>query len=414
MTDAFVRRATLIGYKASSDVGGKAAFFAVLILAAHRLPPRAFGLFSLASTLGWVLSVATDFGLQIYLARQVSRAPHRTAAILAPLLRVRLRLAAAAIGLSAIGFFTLPIADAVPFVVIVSAYAFSSLVEFLNYAYRGLARSDIESTINLAQRVGTLLAALVLLNLAPGLGTLAAALLLPPVAAFFYSVRLMTRLTGNVETPTAVSPAIDRLSGATFLRDVFPIGAGILLSALYFRIDLFLVEHWNGMEDVGRYNAVFRLIEALRLFPAAFIAVMLPALFRQPGTRFVWQVSAALTAFGATVTAVLYHPAPRILEITYGAPYLAAVPAFRVLLLAFPLLSLNYGLTHQVIGWDGQRNFAVICGLALVVNLSMNAVLIPRLGITGAAWATLGTEGFLTIACVAALRLMRSNQIRAQ
>jgi O-antigen/teichoic acid export membrane protein len=371
--------------------------------------------FSLASTLGWMLSVATDFGLQIHLARQVSRAPDRTGAILAPIFRLRLRLAASAIGLALLAFVALPISDAVPFVFIVSAYVFSSLVEFLNYAYRGLARSDIESTLNLAQRLATLVAAFVLLGLAPSLGALAVALLLPPVAAFAYSVRVVTDLARRAgETPAPARTAIDGRSGATFLRDVFPIGAGIVLSALYFRIDLLLVEHWNGMEDVARYNAVFRLIEALRLFPSAFIAVVLPTVFRQPTMRFVWRVSTALAAFGGLVTAALYYPAAKILELAYGARYLTAVPAFRVLLLAFPLLALNYGLTHQVIGWDGQRRFATICGLALVVNLAMNAVLIPRAGITGAAWATLGTEGFLTIACVAALRLMQSARTRAQ
>src|SRR5213079_1858632 len=55
---------------------------------------------------------------------------------------------------------------------------------------------------------------------------------------------------------------------AVFRRDVWPIGAGIVLSALYFRIDVFLVQLWSGTEAVAMYNAVFRLVEALRLFPA--------------------------------------------------------------------------------------------------------------------------------------------------
>jgi O-antigen/teichoic acid export membrane protein len=404
-----LKRAALVGYKAASDVAGKAAFFAVLILAAHRLPTRAFGLFSLSSTLGWILSVATDFGLQMHLARQVARAPDRTASILAPILRLRLRLAAAAMGLACLAFVALPAGDALPFVLIVAAYVFSSLVEFLNYAYRGLSRSDVEATLNMAQRLGTLALAGALLGLAPRFDVLSVALFLPPLAAFAYSARLVRQVAGDAGGgPVRTATAPDGLSRAVFLRDVFPIGAGIVLSALYFRIDLFLVEHWRGVEEVAKYNAVFRLIEALRLFPSAVVAVMLPALFRQPAPRFVWRVSGLLTVFGVAVAAVLYQPAPWLLDVAYGARYVSAVPAFRVLLLAFPLLSLNYGLTHQIIGWDGQRQFAVICGAALVVNLAMNAAWIPSLGITGAAWATLGTEAFLTAACVVVLSLTRS------
>ena len=65
------------------------------------------------------------------------------------------------------------------------------------------------------------------------------------------------------------------------------------------------------------------------------------------------------------------------------------LPAFRILVLSFPLFSLNYALTHQLIGWDGQRAYAAICAVALLRQLALNARLIPALSIDGAAWATL-------------------------
>ena len=74
-----------------------------------------------------------------------------------------------------------------------------------------------------------------------------------------------------------------------------------------------------------------------------------------------------------------------------------------MLLLSFPLLSLNFALTHQLVGWDGQRTYAGLCALALVVNVALNARLIPLWSIEGAAWATLGTELALTAGCAVAL-----------
>jgi hypothetical protein len=69
-------------------------------------------------------------------------------------------------------------------------------------------------------------------------------------------------------------------------------------------------------------------------------------------------------------------------------------------------MSLNFVLTHQLVGWNGERAYAGLCALALVVNLVMNARLIPAWSIDGAAWATLGTELFLTAGCVVALWTM--------
>jgi O-antigen/teichoic acid export membrane protein len=398
-TDTGGTFALLVGYKAASDLVGKAAFFAILIFAARRLSRDAFGILSLASTLGWMLSVGTDFGLQLYVAREVARSPHLAAGILRPILRLRIELAAAAIVLVVpLAFIWLPRSDGMSFVLITAAYLASSLVEFLNYVYRGLSRSDLESSLNLAQRLTSLVAALILLARWPRLGALAAALFVPPVAVFWYSLHAVGKLVGAPQA--GCGPGIlEDLSRARLARDVLPIGTGIILSALYFRIDLFLLEFWSDLQTVALYNAVFRLVEALRLFPAALLAVVLPSVFRQRDGRLVWRLSSGLAAFGVVVAAVLYGSAPRIVGLAYGAAYLPAVPAFRVLLMAFPLLSLNYGLTHQLIGWDGQRAYAAICGAALVVNLLMNALLIPRLASVGAAWSTLGTEIFLTGAC---------------
>jgi O-antigen/teichoic acid export membrane protein len=154
---------------------------------------------------------------------------------------------------------------------------------------------------------------------------------------------------------------------------------------------------------VGLYNAVFRLVEALRLFPAAALAVALPSLCRATTMRPLLRVSATLTAFAAVVTAILWAGAGWLVPFLYGEPYAGAVPAFRILLLSFPLMSLNYALTYQLIGWNGHRAYAAICAFALIFNVLLNVRLIPALAIIGAAWSTLLTEVLLTAGCAAVL-----------
>jgi O-antigen/teichoic acid export membrane protein len=235
-------------------------------------------------------------------------------------------------------------------------------------------------------------------------------MLLPAVATLVVSLRIAARLGWEASAAASSAVATSRnAAGVEFRRDVLPIGLGIVLSALYFRIDVFLVELWRGTPAVALYNAVFRLIEALRLFPAAVLAVTLPVLVRAGTWRPLARVSLAVTLFAAAATAVLWIVAPLLIPTLYGAEYVAAVPTFRILTLSFPLLSLNYALTHQLIAWSGERWYAATCGAALLVNIGLNAQLVPALSIDGAAWATLGTEVFLTVACgvglqVAALR----------
>ena len=168
---------------------------------------------------------------------------------------------------------------------------------------------------------------------------------------------------------------------------------------------MLLVELWNGTHEVALYNAVFRLVEALRLFPAAVLAVTLPALCRATTLRPLVQVSSVVTAFAALVGIAVWTSAGWLIPFLYGAPYAGAVPAFRILLLAFPLMSLNYALTHQLIGWSGHRAYAAVCAAAFVFNVALNARLIPLLSIVGAAWTTVWTEVVLAVGCAGALWL---------
>src|SRR5471030_2337648 len=97
------RDAWLIAYKAFADLAGKGSLFVITIVAARRLAPESFGIFSLGSTLGWIVAVVSDCGIQLHLARAVARQPSAAAALLQQWLRVRLWTAAAAVLVVALG-----------------------------------------------------------------------------------------------------------------------------------------------------------------------------------------------------------------------------------------------------------------------------------------------------------------------
>jgi O-antigen/teichoic acid export membrane protein len=224
-------------------------------------------------------------------------------------------------------------------------------------------------------------------------------MLIPVVGTWLFSTQMALALAPARGAASAADAARE------WLRDVMPIGVGIVLSALYFRIDVLLVDFWNGADAVALYNAVFRLVEALRLFPAAVIAVALPVICRATNARPLAQVSAIVTTAAVAASAILSVVAPWLVPFLYGTSYAPAVPAFRILLLAFPLMSLNYALTHQLIGWSGHRAYAWICAAALVFNVGLNALLIPAYSIAGAAWSTVWTEVLLSGGCILALYL---------
>ena len=386
--------------KGAADVAGKAVTLVITVLAARILNADAFGVLALAMATGWLLGVATDAGLSMHLARETARRSGEARQLLVEVLRLRAGLAYLAATM--IAFFTpriVPPNWKMQFVLIVLAQLTGAVIETIAHYFRGLGRSEIESAIHAACRFSTLVLAVIVLAWWPRLDFLGAAMLAPAVVAMLVSVAIAWRLSaGSREPGTGNRQGL--LTPARFFKDVLPLGAGVLLSALYFRIDVYVIEQWHGLEAVGGYNAVFRLVEALRLWPAAVMAVTFPMLVQTADTRLVRRIGGSLAVAGVALALVCAVGSSQIVPLVYGAAFLYTAPTFAILSLALPLFFLNYALTHQVIGWDGQRAYLLIAALALVANVAANLALVPTRGIQGAAVATILTEVVVTAGCL--------------
>ena len=391
------RHTLLVLYRGASDVAARGAMSVVTIVAARQLTRDDFGLFALASTLGWLGAVAADFGIQAHLARTVSQHPSGKD-LLRRWLPVRIVTGLGALLLAWIASIVLGVPHQVtwPMLYFMLADAAGGPTDSLCYFFRGLDWTDLESTFTLVQRGSMFVLAVGALWWRPNVALLGQAMLVPALQPSQWPVHCAWRLASGME-------ASDRWTagplGREFLHGVAPIGIGILLSALYFRIDVFLLERWSGTTAVALYNAVFRVVDALRLFPAAVLAVALPVLCRAGDLKPLVRLAAPLTAAACGVAVVLWLTAGVGRAGPLRRAYAEAVPPFRTLVLALPLMALNYALTQQVIGWHGQRAYAAVCAGALGFNLLLNWQLIPALGMTGAAWSTLWTEVFMTVGC---------------
>ena len=395
------RPAMQVIYRSTSDAFAKAAMFIVTIAAARWMSRDDFGYFALATALGWFGLVAADFGIQAHLARSVSQQPNEAASVLRRWLPTRLvfGLASLTVTVMLLALFDVDPRARLSMWLFAAAYAATGLSEYLYYYFRGLDRTDLESTLTLIQRGGMCVLSLAVLWRRPTLTLLALAMLLPALATLVIAASTARALAPGTALQRAARGTVSR----EFITSVAPLGVGVVLSALYFRIDVFLLERWSGPTSVALYNAVFRLVEALRLFPSAALAVAFPALCRASDLRPLVRVALPLTVASLGAAVVLWFASTWLVPAVYGAPFADAVRPFRTLVVAVPFMTLNYALTTQLIGWHGHRAYAVICACAFAFNVMLNSQLIPAAGMNGAAWTTVWTEVLLTCGCVVAL-----------
>lgn len=384
----------------------------ITVVAARRLNADPFGVMAFAMATGWLLGVATDAGLSMHLARETARHPQRGRRFLIEILSLRAGLAffAATMTVLATPYFV-PAHWRLQFVLVMVAQLCGAVIETIAHYFRGLQRSEIESAIHLSYRLTMLVLAMAVLWWWRRLDYLGIAMLVPGVIAMLVSLGIALNLTGSGlsrRSGRAEAEIRDQGSGSLtpsgYFRDIFPLGAAVLISALYFRIDVYFIQQWHGFQPVGGYNAAFRLVDALRLLPAAVMAVTFPLLVHTSDMQLVRKIGGGLAAVGLALAVVCGLGASMIVPLIYGESYAYTAPAFAVLSLALPLFFLNYALTHQVIGWDGQRAYLAIVTLALAGNIAANLLFVPTRGIVGAAIATVLTEVIVTVGCLYVLR----------
>ncbi len=392
----------LISYRTFAEVVGRLCSFALVVLAARTLDAPSFGWFSLAWASGWLISVLADFGLQLQLTRKVALHPQAAGPIFRQLLPPRLLIVGFMLTLAVpvLAWTEVPSRDRLSILAIVTSHLVLNLVDFINHLFRGLDRSHWEASVQLFQRTSALLMAVLFASAAPNLAAFAASLQLSAWAALVVAGlwawrRLDLGFSGVQHWPL---PPLGRQ-----VVETLPIGLGIFFSALYFRLDLFILEHYWGSAAVGSYHAVFRLVDAARLFPAATMAVVFPLLCRSGRAGALRKTLGALGGLAAVLALGAWLLSEWLVAAFYGPAFGEAVPAFRILLLSLPLLFVNFVLTHQLIADGLERAYAWVCAGGLAASLLLTLLLIPGGFLPGAAWACFWREGLILAGCLGIL-----------
>ena len=178
------------------------------------------------------------------------------------------------------------------------------------------------------------------------------------------------------------------------LKRGWPFALAAIISALYLRSSLILLEQFGSIAQVGVYAAAWRFVDAGVLLARAFFDALFPMLaglaaeaerLRRLFRRVLLGLALAGAAF-AVGASLLAEP---IISLTYGADFAASVPVLRLAAWSLLPLLLKNGLIvyHYAQGHESRVNRVLLLTLLLRVVLSL--WLIPASGASGAVWANL-------------------------
>jgi PST family polysaccharide transporter len=172
-----------------------------------------------------------------------------------------------------------------------------------------------------------------------------------------------------------------------------PIILASLVGSLNTRLDKLMLAWLGGFQDVGIYHAVTRFSVVLWFFPNMLMKALAPKfiypkdLGRRLPRNVAW-ISAALLAAAVIVAG------SDLVGLLLTEQYLPGVPVLLIHVWAGIFVYLDCPATQYLLATNRQRMLIFKSLGALIVNISLNTVLIPGMGAVGAAWATLAAQAW--------------------
>jgi len=181
------------------------------------------------------------------------------------------------------------------------------------------------------------------------------------------------------------------------LKKGFPFFLIASFAIIYVKIDSVMLAFFYSDSVVGWYNAPYKLITILNVFPVLLLTFGFPAfssLFNESKVKLKALFSTIIYYCNLIIFPIIvgvWFVGDRVLEFIYGFGSYESFIAFRILIIAQLFVFLTTIMGQLIAAAGKQKVFAWIGGIGALVNVVLNLVLIPSYSLYGAGVATLVT-----------------------
>lgn len=382
----FGRRFLTLG---AGEATARVVAFGGAVYLARTLGPQTYGAVILATTIVLYGSRISDAGVDLLGVADVARERERLGELLADRLGARFSVALVLAGALAIaGMAWMPQPEGS----VLALYGLTLLPMSLGSAWAllGLQRSDHVAGARMATEALAVALVLVLVHQPGDVGRAPVAQFVGEGAGALLLLRALPR------DRLRLRPFLGPRGVVSLYRRSWPLVLHALLGLMIFNVDFLFLRVLRDSATLGWYAASFALVSfclnvgrthSLSMLPLMTAAREEPARERALYQAAMAQVLAGTLpiALGGTLVA-----GPLIVAV-FGQEYAPAVLPLQILCWTIPI-SLFRGMAQNVLIAHGRQALLLTGTIwAVVVNLSLNVILIPAWGMTGAAVATIAS-----------------------
>jgi O-antigen/teichoic acid export membrane protein len=185
-----------------------------------------------------------------------------------------------------------------------------------------------------------------------------------------------------------------------------------LLQFFNYRFDVFVVNYFLGASNVGFYTIAVSLGEIIWFIPNAVAGVLFPRTASSTPeaancfTPIVFRHTFLLTTFSAVFLFIISRTT---ILLFFGEQFISSLLPLWILLPGIIMLSLSKILMGDLNGRGLAQYGSYSSGISLIITLTLDILLIPRIGIVGAALAS--TVAYATKMVIVIYLFLRESRL---
>ena len=380
----------------TSEIIDRLLRFVLVILAARLLGDEGFGKFSFAIYFGSLFLIFSDWGLSQLLVREIARNPNKMRALVSNGLVLKLAFSVVTFVCIALAVQFTGKSELVVQTVYVMAGALilGSLGDFFSSVFQGCQKMKYEAIGSLIVSISNTTIGVWVLLSGGGILQLAWVYLVSRCLRVVYSF-VLVRLKF-----TAFGLSYDKDLTRFFLKEGTGFGITRFFSMMYTYVDTTMLSLMIGDAVVGWYQAAYRLVFAMMVFPMGITRAVYPALsayYKSDEAAFRQLFEKAfkiMFILGTSMATILFVFSDQIIMLLFGPEFMNASIALKILVWSTAIYSMGTIMTHTTRATGKQGFTAKVVAASAGLNLILNFILIPKYSFVGAAFATVLSEFF--------------------
>ncbi|WP_456394874.1 flippase [Thermococcus sp.] len=385
-----------------AEVISKLLAYGLIILISRILGPEGLGQYSFIFYYVGLLGIFSDLGVGFYFMREVARDKNKLPKLLPDVLGFKMVLAVINFAIIMILTVFLPKPGWMKLLIVLAgAEAMLTWVSYLfiniMYAHEVTKYAALART---AERVWAFIVGGIVLYYSRSLSPFVVALLAG------YVLREVMRIKFGMKFVNAVRIRFRPGAWISLLKKSYPFWLIGLFTMIYYRTDMVMLSLLRGDYETGIYRAAYTLIEVSLFIPNIVVSTTMPSMARlhkedRKTLEVLFKKSFQMLLLIGLAGAAVYIIFARFgTLLVFGEKFLPSVSILRILAVAVPFMFLNSLFGSFLNATGRELTFTKITGFTALLNVLLNYILILHYGATGAAVATVVSQGMASVLCI--------------